>query len=86
MLHLSSLKNSDPMKHHVTNREYWRSLEELADGPQIREQIEKEFPGYNPDQLLSLSRRSFMRLMGASLAMAGVGLAGCRRGQWKAAR
>ncbi len=67
------------MKHHVTNREYWRSLEEYADGPEIRTQIEKEFPGYNPDTILSLSRRSFMRLMGASLAMSGVGLAGCRR-------
>jgi molybdopterin-containing oxidoreductase family iron-sulfur binding subunit len=67
------------MKHHVTNREYWRSLEELADGPEIRNQIEKEFPGYDPEEIVALSRRSFMRLMGASLAMAGVTLSGCRR-------
>jgi MoCo/4Fe-4S cofactor protein with predicted Tat translocation signal len=67
------------MKHHVTNQNYWQSLEQYADGPEIREQIEKEFPGYNPDVLLNLSRRSFMRLMSASLAFAGVGLAGCRR-------
>jgi MoCo/4Fe-4S cofactor protein with predicted Tat translocation signal len=67
------------MKHHVTNREYWRSLEELADGPEIRGQIEKEFPGYDPEEIVALSRRSFMRLMGASLAMAGVTLSGCRR-------
>jgi molybdopterin-containing oxidoreductase family iron-sulfur binding subunit len=67
------------MKHHVTNQKYWRSLEQLADGPEIRDQIEKEFPGYNPDELLNLSRRNFMRLMSASLALGGVGLAGCRR-------
>jgi MoCo/4Fe-4S cofactor protein with predicted Tat translocation signal len=67
------------MKHHVTNQQYWQSLEQYADGPEIREQIEKEFPGYNPDTLLNLSRRSFMRLMSASLALGGVGLAGCRR-------
>jgi molybdopterin-containing oxidoreductase family iron-sulfur binding subunit len=67
------------MKHHVTNREYWRSLEELADSPAVREQLQKEFPGYDPEELVAMSRRGFMRLMGASLAMAGVTLSGCRR-------
>src|SRR5690606_34256903 len=47
--------------------------------PQVLAQIEAEFPGYDPEQIRGLSRRRFMKLMAASMALAGVGLTGCRR-------
>lgn len=53
---------------------YWRSLGELADSPEFRAHLEDEFP--NRRSLLNVDRRGFMRLMGASLALAG--LSGCR--------
>jgi molybdopterin-containing oxidoreductase family iron-sulfur binding subunit len=59
--------------------EYWKSLEQLAEDPQVLEKISQEFPGYDPSQISSLSRRRFMKLMGASMALAGVTLTGCRR-------
>ena len=59
---------------------YWRSLEHLADGPDMREMIGKEFPGYDVEEMLSPgSRRSFLKLAGASMALAGLTLSGCRR-------
>jgi len=70
------------MKHHSTKRDYWRSLEHLADSPDIRNWADKEFPSYDPEEMKTLSgttRRRFMQLMGASLALAGVTLSGCRR-------
>ncbi|HEV2690231.1 MAG TPA: TAT-variant-translocated molybdopterin oxidoreductase, partial [Bryobacteraceae bacterium] len=67
------------IKHHVSGMQYWRSLEQLADGPEVRELIDKEFPGYDPENIQSASRRSFLKIMGASLALAGVTLTGCRR-------
>ena len=59
--------------------QYWRSLEQLADGPEMRELIDKEFPGYDPENIQTSSRRSFLKIMSASLALAGVTLTGCRR-------
>ena len=58
---------------------YWRSLEEHAGSPEVRASLAREFPGYDPDQLLSMGRRKFMQLAGASMALAGLTLQGCRR-------
>ncbi len=55
---------------------YWRSLDDLADTPEFREFVENEFPNFAPELLRSSSRRQFLKLMGASMAMAG--LTGCR--------
>src|SRR5580698_4680109 len=70
------------MKHHSVQRDYWRSLEHLANTPEIQLRAEKEFASYDPDEMLSMSsvtRRRFMKLMGASMALAGLSLSGCRR-------
>ncbi|MCX7799111.1 MAG: TAT-variant-translocated molybdopterin oxidoreductase [Fimbriimonadales bacterium] len=53
---------------------YWRSLEEVAETPEFQRFLEDEFP--NRSSLLDLDRRSFLKVMGASLALAG--LSGCR--------
>ncbi|HEX8550833.1 MAG TPA: TAT-variant-translocated molybdopterin oxidoreductase [Abditibacteriaceae bacterium] len=58
-------------------RDYWQSLEELADEPGFHDMIQKEFPGQAPASWAPLERRDFLKLMGASLALAG--LAGCAR-------
>jgi MoCo/4Fe-4S cofactor protein with predicted Tat translocation signal len=49
----------------------------LADTPEFREFVDKEFPSYSPEGILNSSRRSFLKIMGASVALAG--LTGCRR-------
>ncbi|HUP50513.1 MAG TPA: TAT-variant-translocated molybdopterin oxidoreductase [Thermoanaerobaculia bacterium] len=60
----------------LRGKEYWRSLEELSRSEAFDEFFQSEFP----QQALALSRgvdrRSFMKLMGASVALAG--LTGCR--------
>jgi MoCo/4Fe-4S cofactor protein with predicted Tat translocation signal len=52
--------------------EYWRSLEELAGSPDFQEMLHREFPKGASEWLDSISRRGFLKLMGASLAMAGM--------------
>ena len=52
--------------------EYWRSLEELAGSAEFQEMLHREFPKGASEWLDSVSRRGFLKLMGASLAMAGM--------------
>jgi MoCo/4Fe-4S cofactor protein with predicted Tat translocation signal len=52
--------------------EFWRSLEELAGSAEWQEMMHREFPKGASEWLDSVSRRGFLKLMGASLAMAGM--------------
>jgi MoCo/4Fe-4S cofactor protein with predicted Tat translocation signal len=54
---------------------YWRSLEEWADTPEFREGLAREFAAGAPGEWAALSRRDFLRVMGATLALAGA--SGC---------
>jgi molybdopterin-containing oxidoreductase family iron-sulfur binding subunit len=58
--------------------EYWRSLEELAGSPAVQEFVQREFPQAASEWHDSVSRRHFLQLMGASLALAGLGACGQR--------
>ncbi len=57
--------------------EYWRGLEELAETEEFRELLHREFPQDASEWLDPVSRRRFLQLMGASIALAG--LSGCTR-------
>ncbi len=59
----------------LSGQEYWRSLDELADTPEFREFVDREFTSHASD-FLNSNRRRFLKIMGASFALAG--LAGCR--------
>ena len=54
-------------------RLYWRSLGELADTPAFREYLHREFPEQASEWNDPKGRRDFLKLMSASLALAGVG-------------
>ncbi len=60
-----------------TGTSYWRSLEELAGTPEFREFLHREFPAGAAEWDDPAGRRQFLKIMGASLALAG--LAGCTR-------
>jgi molybdopterin-containing oxidoreductase family iron-sulfur binding subunit len=61
----------------VRGKKLWRSLDELADTPEFRAAVEREFPGAAQEWIDPVSRRGFLKLMGASMALAG--LAGCTK-------
>ncbi len=56
----------------LEGRAYWRSLEELADTPDFRQYVQREFPEQASEFSDPAGRRQFLKLMGASLALAGV--------------
>src|SRR4051812_30261135 len=70
--------HSAPASNGLTGPKYWRSLDELADTPGFREHMAREFPE-GASSIEGVDRRHFMRLMAASFALGGLGLAGCRR-------
>jgi molybdopterin-containing oxidoreductase family iron-sulfur binding subunit len=60
-----------------TGPEYWRSLEELAGSQDFQEALHREFPKGASEWVDSVSRRGFLKVMGASLGLAG--MTGCVR-------
>ncbi|MDP4199594.1 MAG: TAT-variant-translocated molybdopterin oxidoreductase [Bacteroidota bacterium] len=56
-------------------KQYWRSLEELADTPEFDNFVRREYPSQMEVLVDPVSRRSFLKLMGASAGLAG--LAAC---------
>jgi molybdopterin-containing oxidoreductase family iron-sulfur binding subunit len=50
----------------------WRSIDQLADTDAFREFVEREFPRGASELADGVTRRTFLKLMGASLALAGV--------------
>jgi MoCo/4Fe-4S cofactor protein with predicted Tat translocation signal len=70
--HILSLQDNETPR---TGKKYWRSLEELADSPAFREFVAREFPEQADKWDDPAGRRNFLKLMGASLALAG--LSGC---------
>ena len=55
--------------------QYWRSLEAVAETPEFKEFLHREFPANASEWNDPVGRRGFLKLMSASLALAGV--AGC---------
>jgi MoCo/4Fe-4S cofactor protein with predicted Tat translocation signal len=58
-----------------SGKDYWRSVEEFVDAPEFEEFVKREYPDHAETWDDSLSRRNFIKVMGASLALAG--LSGC---------
>jgi MoCo/4Fe-4S cofactor protein with predicted Tat translocation signal len=59
------------------DKKYWRSLGQLKDSPEYRKQLLEEYKTEKSSDPNQFSRRSFLTIMSASIALAG--LAGCRR-------
>ncbi len=57
-------------------KKYWRSLDELHSTPEFEEILHREFPAAASEYPEGVSRRRWMQIMGASVALAGV--SGCR--------
>ena len=50
----------------------WRSLDEVAGTPEFQDYLHREFPSNASEWLDPVGRRSFLKLMSASMALAGV--------------
>ena len=66
------------MPPHLKGRELWRSLEQLAGDETTKSFADREFQE-GASELDGDGRRQFMKVMGASIALAGLGPAACRR-------
>ena len=61
----------------LKGKKFWRSIDELANTPEFQAAVEKEFPSAAAEWVDPVSRRGFLKVMGASMALAG--LAGCTK-------
>src|SRR5580658_7371985 len=55
-----------------TVKKYWRSLDELASADGFKEFLHREFPRQASEWIDDEGRRNFLKIMGASLALAGL--------------
>ena len=62
-----------------TGKQYWRTLEELAEDPHFEDLLHREFPRQASEWDENVDRRDFLKLAAASLALAG--LSGCNKAQ-----
>ena len=69
---MSSL-NLDPKE---TGKKYWKSLDELGEAPEFKTFLEREFPEGASELGSNVTRRKFLQVMGAGMALAGV--TGCK--------
>jgi len=51
---------------------YWRSLEQLSDSQEFQDILQREFPAGASELNDPVTRRNFMKIMGASVALAGM--------------
>ena len=60
---------------------YFRSIESLENSPEAQTWMEREFPAGASENEGGFNRRDFMKLMSASMALAGAGIlgSGCRK-------
>lgn len=58
-----------------SGKDYWRSVDEFVDAPEFEEFVKREYPVHSEDWENEVSRRTFVKLMGGTLALAG--LSGC---------
>jgi MoCo/4Fe-4S cofactor protein with predicted Tat translocation signal len=61
----------------VKGKRLWRSIDELANTEEFQAAVEREFPSATQEWVDPVSRRGFLKLMGASMALAG--MAGCTK-------
>src|SRR5262245_57523350 len=55
----------------LRGRQFWSSLEELAETPEFASLVQREFPEHASEWFDPVGRRRFLKLMSASLALAG---------------
>ncbi|TPJ38823.1 4Fe-4S dicluster domain-containing protein [Mesorhizobium sp. B2-5-13] len=67
-----SVSDLAALRRAATGREPWRSLDELADTAEFRRFVEAEFPAIAERLPFGLDRRTLLKLMGASLSLAGL--------------
>jgi molybdopterin-containing oxidoreductase family iron-sulfur binding subunit len=57
---------------HAGGPQVWRSLDEVAETPEFKDYLHREFPANASEWLDPVGRRNFLKLMSASMALAGV--------------
>ncbi len=72
---LEANHDQSPIPNPKSHRDWWRTLDERLDDPGFAEKLHNEFPSLLPDEDAladPVARRTFLKLMGASLGLAGV--------------